>query len=179
MQDLTDCSDIIENQPCIQSGVISFTVHSKMHCGLSCSFLSFFMSALLLPGKQGKSCIPPCQCAPLSVKFLLLQVFRLWLMQMCTISVSALTLTFSIIPYKKTTLSLQRSLFTSVVVSVSFSNIHDHLLVEDKFWQQPLGRIQLPGFWHLVQFETPSYPVCFSAATQPCGQLILNQKPTC
>lgn len=36
--------------------------------------------------------------------FLLLQVFRLLLMQMCTIAVSALTPAFSIIPYKKTCL---------------------------------------------------------------------------
>lgn len=75
-----------------------------MHCGLSCSFLSFFMSASLLPGKRGKSCIPACQYAPLSVKFLLLQVFRLLLMQMGTIADSALTPAFSIIPYKKTRL---------------------------------------------------------------------------
>lgn len=113
----------------MQSGVVSFTVPSKMRCGLSCSFLSFFMSALLLPGKQGKSCIPACQYAPLSVKFPLL--LRLLLMQMCTIAVSALTPAFSIIPYKNT--SLQGSLLPSVIVSVSFSNIHDHLLVEDKF----------------------------------------------
>lgn len=111
-----------------------------MHCGLSCSFLSFFMSASLLPGEQGKSCVPACQYAPLSVKFLLLQVFRLLLMQVCAIAVSALTPAFSILTkrhvlgkYFRWGISLKGSLFTSVIVSVSFSNLHDHLLVEDKF----------------------------------------------
>lgn len=103
IQDLTIISllENLEISHVYRLGLFSFAVHSKIYCAPSCSFLSFFMSALLLPGKQGKSCIPACQYAPLSVKFLLLQVFRLLHMQMCTITVSALTPAFSIIPYRK------------------------------------------------------------------------------
>jgi len=103
MQDLTIISLLEEKISRVyRLGLFSFAIHSKKHHGLSCSCLNFFMSASLLPGKEGKSCIPACQYAPLSVKFLFLRDFRLLDMQMCTITVSSLTPPVSIIPYKKT-----------------------------------------------------------------------------
>lgn len=141
IQDLTIISLLEEKISHVyRLGLLSFAVRSKIHRGLSCSFLSFFTSAWLLPGKQGKSCIPACQYAPLSVKFLLLKVFRPLHMKMCTVTVSVVTPAFSI-PYKKTCLrqihyvaNLSASEFICfLIVSVSFNKVHDCLFVKDRF----------------------------------------------